>query len=317
MTDDAVLTALENGDDDPVSPVDLYHRWEAQHWRIRDLDLAADLAGWPGINRYVRAGVIAALARFSEGELAVTRTLAPIVYAAPTSDYQLYLATQVADEARHALFFRTYLTALVDAGLTTRAAVESHRAGSLFDDVLARTTDAVRLRPDDVHRWYEAVAVYHLLVEGTVAMTGLHGLLRMARDSAATAALHRGLLGVARDESRHVNFGVLALRAGVRNGFGDTVVGALLRHLPTAAETMVDPRTADAAPRLSMLAVKRAETLRARWEFAENSLARRLTSIGLPAATVRTLLDTWRSGCAAALDRYRDLHGTPHPVARY
>ncbi|WP_431965563.1 ribonucleotide-diphosphate reductase subunit beta [Nocardia sp. bgisy134] len=315
MNDAAVMADLEHGGADRVSVLDLYDRWEAQHWQIQHLDIAGDISAWRSMNRYFRVAAIAAMARFSEGEMAVTETLAPIAYAAPVAEYRLYLSTQIADEARHALFFRKYLAALCDNDLTTDSDISAYRAGTLFDEALARVTDRVRSHPGDIPSWYEAVVVYHLLVEGTVAMTGLHALLRMTREFPALAALHTGLMGVARDESRHVNFGMLALRSGVRTGFANDIVDALTRHLPVAAETMVDPYTEDRTPRLPLLAARRAEELRERWQFAESTLARRLPSLGLPEQTVQSLVHLWREGCAHAVATYQEVHGHTHPAS--
>ncbi|WP_378730476.1 ribonucleotide-diphosphate reductase subunit beta [Nocardia brasiliensis] len=301
-----------------VAPLDLYYRWESQHWQISSLTIAQDRPDWAALPGFLREELLHTVFRFAAGELAVTQTLAPIAHAAPTEDYQIYLSTQIADEARHALFFRTYVDSLRAVGIAPsvidREGDETVSVGDLFEQSLRTITDQVRADPDDLARWYEAIVVYHLLIEGTVAMTGLHSLLRTIREHGGFAALREGLTNVARDESRHVNFGVLALRDGIRAGHRELIVHAVRRHVPAAAFTMVAPEYRDTTPRLVQSLTDRPRRIGEQWQFAIASLDKRLTATGLEPETVRSLVNSFRQGCVDAVARYRELHGVDHPV---
>ncbi|WP_043661158.1 ribonucleotide-diphosphate reductase subunit beta [Nocardia thailandica] len=315
MNDAAVLQDIEREITERVTPLDLYHRWEAQHWQIQQLGIEGDSRGWQALTPFFRGELLRTLRRFGAGEMAVTETLAPIAYAAPSIDYQIYLSTQIADEARHAQFFRAYLTPLERSLPAAVADTAETQVGDLFAGSLAQITDRIRREPQDMATWYEAVVIYHLLIEGTVAMTGLHTLLRTVREVDGFTALRTGLTNIARDESRHVNFGVLALRAGIKAGYGAAIVDAVARHAPAAASTMVDPLTRDTTPKLVLAMTDRPRQLRGQWDFAAASLGKRLGSAGLDASTVDMLVDTFRTGCADAVADYRTRHGVDHPAS--
>lgn len=318
MNEAAVLQDIEREITERVTPLDLYHRWESQHWQIQQLGIDGDIRDWQALTPFFRGELLRTLRRFGAGEMAVTETLAPIAYAAPTTDYQIYLSTQIADEARHAQFFRAYLGQLEQAGLVPPSATDASadpQIGELFAGSLAQITDRIRRESQDAATWYEAVVVYHLLIEGTVAMTGLHTLLRTVREFDGFSALQAGLTNVARDESRHVNFGVLALRAGIKAGYAAAIVDAVARHAPAAAFTMVDPLTRDATPKLVLAMTDRPQQLRGQWDFAAASLGKRLGSAGLDAQTVEKLVEAFRTGCADAVADYRTRHGMDHPAS--
>jgi ribonucleoside-diphosphate reductase beta chain len=294
----------------------LYSRWEQYNWRIADLDLDSDRPAWDRLPAMVRDGLLAGLSGFFLGEVAVTETLAPIAHAAPRDDYQLYLCTQLADEARHVLFFRGCLGALAsESGLRPEDLHVVGRRTEAFADVFERQLhDATaRLAPDS-HRgdWYRAVTLYHLLAEGVLAMTVLHSLNATARALPGLAALTRGLSQVSRDEARHAAFGVIATRDGVREGHRQVVAATILDSVPSLARALVDPERRLAVPALPPVAAQQGRLLRGQWETAGDALQRKLTSVGL-----RELADAadsaWRQGCGAAVEEYEDRHGQRHP----
>ncbi|WP_040816033.1 ribonucleotide-diphosphate reductase subunit beta [Nocardia concava] len=301
-----------------VSPIDLYHRWESQHWQIRELGIDGDRTAWHELPPFLRGELLRTLVRFGAGEMAVTETLSPIAYAAPEPDFQVYISTQIADEARHALFFKTYLAALAEEGIVPETRTDEEASGGdLFERSLAEIVDRVRKDPNDLASWYEAVVVYHLLIEGTVAMTGLHTLLRTIRELKGLNALREGLVNVARDESRHVNFGVVALRTAIGSGHSDLIEAAVAKHARAAAFTMVNPTTRDKTPTIVVAMTKRPEQLRAQWDFAALSLRKRLTSAGIVGDRVVELVAMFRGGIADALAAYRERHGVDHPAQDY
>lgn len=319
--DPAAIASDLPGDMSPdmagAGPLDLYARWEQHNWRIADLALAADRPAWDALPAMIRDELLAGLSGFFLGEVAVTETLAPIAYAAPRHDYQLYLCTQLADEARHVLFFRSCLDALTDGGAC--AAADLHvpgRRSEAFADVFERQLQAVTAAllpgaPDAA--WYRAVTVYHLLAEGVLAMTVLHSLTSAIQALPGLSALARGLARVTRDEARHAAFGVIAVRGGVREGHREAIRAAIADSIPSLARALVDPERRLAVPALPPVAAQRGRLLAGQWDCAADALQRRLTGAGL-----HDLADpahaAWQQGCSAAIDEYERRHGRRHPV---
>jgi ribonucleoside-diphosphate reductase beta chain len=308
-------------EEDGAGPLGLYDGWEQRNWRISDLDLAADRPAWDALPGVVRAGLLAGLSGLFLGEVSVTETLAPLAYAAPRYDYRLFLCTQLADEARHALFFQRCLDALVGAG--RHRPDDLHTAGrrteALADVVerrLAERTAAVRPNGDPAV-WYRAVTLYHLLAEGVLAMTLLHSISDAVRAVPGLTALREGLARVARDEARHAAFGIIALSEGVRGGHRDAIAEETLLGIPAAARALVDPERRLATLALPPAAAQHGRLLAAQWDAAADFLHRRLVRIGLGDLTA-PVRQAWYAGCAAAVDEYEDLHRVRHPsrVAR-
>jgi ribonucleoside-diphosphate reductase beta chain len=294
----------------------LYSRWEQYNWRIADLELSADRPAWDRLPAMVRDGLLAGLSGFFLGEIAVTETLAPIAHAAPRNDYQLYLCTQLADEARHVIFFRTCLDTLArNAGFRAEDLHTSGRRTEAFADVFERQLHnaTAGLAPGAPRGdWHRAVTLYHLLAEGVLAMTVLHSLTATIRALPGLGALARGLGQVSRDEARHAAFGVIATRDGVREGHRQVIVTTILDSIPSLARALVDPERLLTAPALPPVAAHQGRLLRGQWESAGDTLQRKLTSVGL-----RDLADAagtaWRQGCGAAVEEYERVHDKRHP----
>ncbi|WP_424217319.1 hypothetical protein ACN20G_35150 (plasmid) [Streptomyces sp. BI20] len=296
--------------------LDLYDRWEQHNWRISDLDLAGDRPAWDALPAPVRDGLLTGLAGLFLGEVSVTETLAPLAHGAPRHDHQLYLCTQLADEARHTLFFQRCLDALV--GPDAHRPQDLHTPGrrtEAFADVvehrLGELTSAVRPGGDPAH-WYRAVTLYHLMAEGVLAMTLLHSLARTVDALPGLPALSEGLARVARDEARHAAFGVIALREGVREGHREVIAREVFDGIPAAAMALVDPERRLITPLgLRALTVRQGRALVEQWEAAAATLRRRLVRIGLPDLADEAR-HAWFRACERAVTAYEDRYGT-HP----
>ncbi|MDQ3646085.1 MAG: ribonucleotide-diphosphate reductase subunit beta, partial [Actinomycetota bacterium] len=93
------------------TPLDLYHRWERQQWSTQDLDFSQDALQWQsmeGVFDGIRQELQRTFTLFFLGEQAVTDTLSPLVHAAPDEASRIFLSTQLADEARHTVFFSRF-----------------------------------------------------------------------------------------------------------------------------------------------------------------------------------------------------------------
>lgn len=293
----------------------LFDRWERQQWTVRELEPGQDRAGWEALPAPIRNQLRANMIQFFIGEFAVTETLAPLAQAAPELEAQLFLCTQLADEARHALFFFNYL-AMVEGpqgppGAKLRSAWEEASAGQteLFDQRLRAFTDRVRLDPADIGSWYEAITLYHFVLEGVLATAGQRIMLRLAKQFGSLPVFVAGLENVARDESRHVSFGMEALRQGVEQGRGPAILAVIEASIAPLVEMTVQPHKP--APTLALKGD--ATYFVYAWDLTRRTLRKRLGALGL-GDYVDPLDRSWQEAVGRMLDDYERLHGEPHPA---
>ena len=102
---DDVLEFIDRGIENMPSYMDLYRRWESQQWAVADLDFTRDRQDWEQATELERKATLWSHRNFFNGEERVTSTLAPFVWAAPTPEIEIFLSTQMVDEARHTVFF--------------------------------------------------------------------------------------------------------------------------------------------------------------------------------------------------------------------
>ncbi|MFE0023707.1 ribonucleotide-diphosphate reductase subunit beta [Amycolatopsis sp. NPDC059021] len=292
----------------------LYQRWENQHWAVGELDYDRDRAVWAKLRPFHRQELMRSLAEIEVGEASVTATLSSLIEHARFEGDQLYLATQIADEARHVKFFQTYLEQVI--GIDVAAETPQLRAGTdyghYFDPELRRVTKNVHLNSGDPVAWQAASTYYHLATEGILAATGLRTTRRLAR-TLGLPVLDAGLTNVTRDESRHISFGLLAARRAVSEGLGASLAATYTEAIELAALVLVGPRTKQPTPVIRVGLEQRAAQLRGVWSTARERVARQLHSIGLPAA-VPAATDAFDRAIDRALDAYSGQWDLPHPV---
>src|SRR5438128_3040498 len=102
---DDVLSFIDRGIENMPSYMDLYRRWESQQWAVGDVDFPLDRQDWPEATEQDRQATLWSHRLFFNGEERVTSTLAPFVWAAPAPEIEIFLSTQMVDEARHTVFF--------------------------------------------------------------------------------------------------------------------------------------------------------------------------------------------------------------------
>ena len=153
---------------------------------------------------------------FFYGEDSVTDNLSPYIDAAPKEEQKYFLATQQVDEARHAVFFHRFFKEVIGAGdsISSTLAYTLPQLNWGYRGVFDRLDRmAEELRQDrSLPKFAQAIALYHMVVEATLAQPGpaLHrGLLRQGGDDARASAT--GMANVSRDEQRHIGFGVKVL----------------------------------------------------------------------------------------------------------
>lgn len=302
-----------------AGPAELYQRWEAQQWSAAALDFSEDRTHWDVIDPGMRAELMRPFSLFFMGEQLVADTLAPFVTAAPTEEERIFLATQLADEARHTVFFGRFFHEVLGAPPGLRPALGFARAEDVpgFDQIFRRDLTAVadRLRadPGDLGTFVEGVTLYHMIVEGMLALTGQMFLLRLFRDVGLMPAFTAGFTAVARDESRHVNYGVWALRRAARTPeLIDRIANAVVRWAEPAAEILEAPDREWVLPPETTPEQLQLDPREVR-NFATRSLGRRLRAAGIPEATWLRIDAGLQDAFERCTRRYEERFGE-HPV---
>lgn len=233
---------------------ELYYRWERQQWEAGSIDFMQDRKDWLAFPDDLKRSFLWGLSSFYVGEEQVTHTLVPFVDAVPTEEQQVFLSTQLVDEARHTVFFdRFYSEALDEQGndMNSRLERQSGRLNSGFRSLLLEMLPAAaeKIRVDKtLDALVEGIVLYHIVIEGTLALTGQRFLLNYLRESDVLPGFRQGFTAVARDESRHVNFGVRFLGEAVSNEprFAD-LIRRRLEELTPVGLSVIDPPDGDAS----------------------------------------------------------------------
>ena len=281
---DDVLAFIDRGVENMPSYMDLYRRWEKQQWSVADLDFALDRQDWLESNEIEQKATLWSHRLFFNGEERVTSTLAPFVWAAPSPEIEIFLSTQMVDEARHTVFFERWWRDVVGTDARDMAhLLEEIRPranegyNTLFYERLPATAQRLASNPKDFDAFVEGVTLYHIVIESTIALTGQRFELEAMREQGLTdRGFYRGFTAVARDESRHVNFGIKVLQDAVREDaarFAPLIQKTLVECLPLIAGTIdpPDPRY------ITDFGHTESEIL----QFAYESLNRRLQAIGI------------------------------------
>jgi ribonucleoside-diphosphate reductase beta chain len=322
---DEVQVQMDSYLDPQVDSASLYRRWEKQQWAVSDLDFRPDVRQWATIPQGSREAIRRTMTLFFIGEQAVTDSLGPILHAAPHEDERVFLATQIADEARHTVFFHRFFEEVLQVhgglGAALEAVGPAATAGfrRIFETHLAEATDLVRREPQNRRAWVESIVTYHLIIEGYLALAGQRNLLRYFRSAGLMPGFTTGFTAVARDESRHMGFGVLALRRRVREDpeMGRVVALKVLDLLEPCAQTAVNPETRLKLPDPGSLPAELRQSPLELREFAIGSLGKRLRSVGLSDSAVDDLGSEMRQIYEQLWNRYEQMHGVDHPVRWY
>ncbi|MGR6975110.1 ribonucleotide-diphosphate reductase subunit beta [Streptomyces cynarae] len=269
-------------------PRELYRRWERQQWLASDIDLEQDRRHW---NRLLSPGARTSLSSFVTsflvGEYTGLDLMSPILAACPDEEYLLYLGTQAADEARHTVFVSRLAEELLgltgplrDQLITSWSTLSpANRAvHGLENTVLRELYDA----PRDYERWLRAVAFFHLITEGVLALHGQRGMVRALQRIPLLPGMRAGFTAMTRDESRHVSFGLHVLRRGALQGHAEAIHELIETGMPLAAVVGISPggtperaaaAAASARDLLATIAV-RLRQLDLPHDFAEHVLGR-------------------------------------------
>jgi ribonucleoside-diphosphate reductase beta chain len=284
-SDPAVLESADRGEVNLLSYEQLYNLWERQQWATQDIDFTQDRIDWheriPEEERFQR---MYGLSSFFIGEQKVAEELGPMMRAAPTEEMRIFLCTQIADEARHVRFFNRFYdeVGVLEADtLQDRLAETSAHVNpefdQLFDEMLKSRVDHLARKPEDLVALVEAVTLYHMVIEGMLALTGQHFILQYNEEVGTLPGFVEGFNKIARDEHRHVAFGARFLREMAQEDakYADAMTRTLTEVAPIA-DGVLQPKWY-VEGETEVLGATMEETR----AFAMKALERRLKVIGL------------------------------------
>ena len=263
----------------------LYALWERQNWKATELDFSVDREQWVTTPREAQESTIWSLGSFYVGEERVTADLAPFLQAAPTGEIELFLATQLVDEARHAAFFDRFgaevMCLSADDFRGRMREVEQILLSpwrEVFDDGLRDVARRIQAKPDDLDLFVEGITTYHMVVEGFLAVTGQTLIRDYMLEHSMYPGFCEGFGLVERDEHRHVAFGVRFLRDAIREDARHraTVERVVLDLAPKAAYVFAPPYVTDPSDYVSY-----GYTSRQIYGFAYRTLKRRMKVLGI------------------------------------
>lgn len=263
----------------------LYALWERQNWRAHELDFSIDKEHWVQTPSDSQRDTAHSLGSFYVGEERVTADLAPFLLAAPTGEVEAFLATQLVDEMRHAVFFDRWMSEVMglESG-SMRERLHEIEANMLdpwrflFDDQLREIADRLKVETDNLELFVEGIVTYHMVTEGVLAMPGQRILLDYTRDHSLYPGFNKGFSLVEQDEHRHIAFGVRFLKdvCDERPEMKDVVLRRLTELLPKAAEVFCPPGEDDPTDFVSY-----GHHSSQVYGFAYQALNRRMKAIGI------------------------------------
>ncbi len=263
---------------------ELFYRWERQQWRAQDIDFSGDRRQWEGMSQDERDMRMYGLSAFFQGEACVTDTLGPYVIAMPDEEMRIFITTQLADEARHTVFFARFFKEVLgvdkekleDALTVARGYMNEHLKYILID-ALTEVAERIQREPGNLSHLVEGITLYHVITEGTMALAGQRSILEFYRLNDLFPAFRGGFTAVARDESRHVVFGVKFLREMIQKDASNAriVYDAIEKYMPIALEG-ISP-----APKQIQNMLANGDDPWMTPRYAQESLGKKLKVIGL------------------------------------
>ncbi|MFB6142939.1 MAG: ribonucleoside-diphosphate reductase [Halorientalis sp.] len=199
------------------------------------------------------------IARFGAGEEAVTEDLMPLAMVLEDINDQMFISSQIYEEAKHTQFFDRYWREVINPAAEELGYEVTNPTDQRYfnDDYIAlfdKTEAAMeRLLEDDSPRARtEAYCHYQLTVESVLAQTGYYGLTSSFSDRGSDEVteadypnadgLVEGIGKIRSDEGRHVGFGMQKVRDYVQSGAVDegVVQDTLQDLMPNVAGVFSD-----------------------------------------------------------------------------
>ena len=270
-----------------MTPLELYRLWERQNWVSHEIDLEQDKRDWTAMDEELREEMLWGLSAFFVGEERVTNQFSGLVLAAESKHEEAFLITQQVDEARHAQHFNRLYEEVFAFDGSFEERLDRARGDltpdyfKLFDRHLVDDHQALLSDPTDIGAKVDFVTTYHMVIEGTLALTGQYFQSENLQNRGILPGHQRAFELISRDEHRHVAWGTWFLQQKARDPeLAKRIQDKLVETLPAAAGVLVPPgfQLGDDYEYLGYSAAEMNE-------FAFTALSRRLKviGVGLPA----------------------------------
>ncbi len=215
-----------------------YRNAVERHWDPYEIDLTDDLPRviemteeW-GEDALIQ--LKGGLRAFGAGEEAVTEDLVPLAYAMEDIEDEMFLTTQMYEEAKHTDFFDRYWAEVInpaekelgfeESSLTNFQEYDEDYNEDYFE-LFERNEEAQKrlLTENTPINQAKAFSHYHLVIEGILAQTGYYGLHAMygsddVPEYPILPGLTEGFDNIRSDEGRHVGFGMYKLKELIASG---------------------------------------------------------------------------------------------------
>ncbi len=271
-----------------MEPQQLYELWERQNWSSHTIDLSRDRLDWEQMGGDLREKLAWNLSSFFIGEERVTTQFSGLVMAYESQSEEAFLTTQQVDEARHAQHFNRFYEQVLGIDGTFEDRLEKARADlnpafvEMFDGVLVDWGARLVSDPSDIEAKVDFVTLYHMIIEGTLALTGQWFLTDYMERNSILPGWVEGFRLISQDEHRHVAYGTWFLREKAKDPeLKQRIARRLAELIPLAASVLV-PLGADPED----YAILDDYTMEETNTFAFNALSRRLKVIGIDLASL-------------------------------
>ena len=278
ISDDSKLSSVKL-----MTPQQLYELWERQPWSAYAIDFEQDKLDWRNLPEEGKDDIVWGLSSFFVGEERVTTQFSGLVMAYENQAEEAFLTTQQVDEARHAQHFSRFYEQVMSIGGTMDEQLEHVREElndsfvTLFDEHLVHAGERLIADPADIEAKVDFVTTYHMVIEGTLALTGQHFITDYFEKQGILPGFVEGFRSISRDEHRHVAYGTWYLKEACSDpALARRAQERLTELIPIAAQVLV-PRGKDPFGEWELLGYTSQEIN----EFAFRALTRRLKVIGI------------------------------------
>src|SRR3954447_26444397 len=189
-----------------MTPQQLYELWERQPWQTHTIDFTQDRADWAALPEADKDEIAWFLSSFFIGEERVATQFNGLVGAYEGQSEEAFLTTQQVDEARHAQHFNRFYEHVLGYDGTFEDRLDRAREGLndafkvLFDDVLVDANRRLLADPGDLDAKVDFVTTYHMVIEGTLALTGQDTLTRVFEERGILPGFLEGFRRISQDE---------------------------------------------------------------------------------------------------------------------
>jgi ribonucleoside-diphosphate reductase beta chain len=270
-----------------MTPQQLYELWERQQWQSHTIDFSKDIRDWASMDVALREQMSWNLSSFFVGEERVTTQFSGLVMAYESQGEEAFLTTQQVDEAPHAQHFNRFYEQVLglDGSFEDRLARARRDLNpafiEMFDGVLVDWGRRLVENPRDIEAKVDFVTLYHMIIEGTLALTGQFFLTDYMERNGILPGWVEGFRLISQDEHRHVAYGTWFLREKAADPAMKRRISERLAELiPLAAAVLVPPGADPDSYAILDYTMEETNT------FAFNALHRRLKVVGIDLASV-------------------------------